>query len=109
MLHNFKIVVAANAKGDIKDIYNYVRLNDSESSAKHVLDEIEKLIFSLEVMPMRGHVPYELLRVNLSNYLELHFKPYRVIYEIEGDIVFVHCVLDGRRELSELLQRRLLR
>jgi len=109
MPKQFKVVVAATAKGDIKDIYNYIRLNDSKSSAEYVLDEIEKIIFGLEVMPMRGHVPNELLRLNLSNYLELHFKPYRVIYEIEGYVVFVHCVLDGRRELSELLQRRLLR
>ena len=31
------------------------------------------------------------------------------IYQIEGQTVFVHCVLDGRRDLQELLERRLLR
>ena len=30
-------------------------------------------------------------------------------YEIDGKKVFVHCVLDGRRDLEELLSKRLLR
>jgi toxin ParE1/3/4 len=40
---------------------------------------------------------------------EIHFKPYRIIYQIIDKRVFVHCVLDGRRDLQELLERRMLR
>jgi hypothetical protein len=47
---------------------------------------------------------------NVSVYdLEIHFKPYRIIYQIVGRTVFVHCVLDGRRAVQEMLERRLLR
>jgi len=109
MRQHYKIVIVSTAKGDIKDIYNYIRQSDTQTSAEYILDQLEKLINSLAEFPFRGHTPAELLRLNVSNFLELYFKPYRVIYEIEGDIVFVHCVLDGRRELNELLQRRLLR
>ncbi len=42
-------------------------------------------------------------------YRELHEGPYRIIYQILGQDVFMHCVLDARRELQELLQTRLLR
>ena len=44
-----------------------------------------------------------------TGYREVHFKPYRIIYEIVGRKVFIHCVLDGRRAVQELLERRLLR
>ena len=37
------------------------------------------------------------------------FKPYRIIYQIVGRKVFIHCVLDGRRNLQDILERRLLR
>ena len=60
-------------------------------------------------MPGRGHVPPELERIGVRGYLEIHFKPYRIFYQIAGRKVFVHCVLDGRRALQEVLERRLLR
>ena len=34
---------------------------------------------------------------------------YRIIYEISKKAVFIHCILDGRRDLQDLLERRLLR
>jgi len=36
-------------------------------------------------------------------------KFYVGIYQINHDEVFIHCILDGRREIQKLLQERLLR
>ena len=36
-------------------------------------------------------------------------KPYRVICEVIGRDVYIHCVLDGRRDMQSLLERRLVR
>ena len=60
-------------------------------------------------MPERGHIPPELERIGVFGFREIHFKPYRIVYEIERKGVFIHCVLDGRRDLQELLESRLLR
>jgi hypothetical protein len=38
-----------------------------------------------------------------------HLKVYRIIYQIVGLDVFVHAVLDGRRDIQELLYQRLIR
>jgi len=43
------------------------------------------------------------------NFKEIHFKPYRIIYEIINKKVFIHCVLDERRDLQEILEHRLIR
>jgi toxin ParE1/3/4 len=51
----------------------------------------------------------ELERIGVCGYREIHFKPYRIIYQIAGQKVFIHCVLDGRRAMQEILERRLLR
>ena len=64
---------------------------------------------NLESFPERGHTPPELERINLIGFFEIHFKPYRIIYQILNNNVYIHCVLDGRRELQELLEKRLLR
>ncbi len=105
----YQINLIDDAKKDLLEIYKYILEYDSRVSADYVLDSIEEICVSLDHMPERGHVLPELSRINVTNYLELHFKPYRVIYEIDGKKVFVHCILDGRRDLQDLLARRLLR
>lgn len=97
------------ARADLLGIYEYILKHDSAQSADHVFDNIEDLCCSLAEFLERGHPPPELSRLHVTHFLEIHFKPYRVIYEIEGRRVFVHCILDGRRELQDLLERRLLR
>jgi toxin ParE1/3/4 len=75
----------------------------------YVLDQLELLCLRLAELPERGHVPPELDRVGVTSYREVHLKPYRVIYELIRQDVFIHCVLDGRRDMQLLLARRLIR
>ncbi len=96
------------ASGDLYAIYRYVAINDSPVKAEHLLDNIQKAITSLETMPDRGSCPPELQRWGIFDFREVFFKPYRIIYEIKGKTVFIHAVLDGRRNCEDLLQQRLL-
>ncbi|MCP4679452.1 MAG: type II toxin-antitoxin system RelE/ParE family toxin [Deltaproteobacteria bacterium] len=106
---SFQVILTQDAEDDIFGIYKYILEHDSAHSADYVLEKLEELCHSLDRLPKRGHTPPELLRINVKTYFEVHFKPYRIIYEIEGNRVFIHCVLDGRRDLQDLLERRLLR
>jgi toxin ParE1/3/4 len=105
----YQVLLAAEAEGDIFDIYRYVLGADGRDRADHVLARLQETCRGLAQMPRRGHVPPELERVGVRGFLEVHFKPYRIIYQVVGRKVFVHAVLDGRRALQELLERRLLR
>ncbi|MBN1274189.1 MAG: type II toxin-antitoxin system RelE/ParE family toxin [Candidatus Aminicenantes bacterium] len=105
----FSVYIISDAKEDILGIYHYVSMNDSAGSAEHLLNKIEEKSMSLRKYPHRDHVPPELERIDVYNYREIHFKPYRIIYELIESNVFVHCVLDGRRSLQELLEMRLLK
>ena len=51
----------------------------------------------------------ELASLDVVNYRELLVLPYRIVYRIEKPKVFVLAVLDGRRDLRQLLSERLLR
>jgi toxin ParE1/3/4 len=105
----FSVYLLENAEQDIDDIYNYVKRNDSEDKVKQLSLNIEQTISSLQTLPLRGHYPPELERLDILEYREILFKPYRIIYEVVGEAVFIHCVLDGRRDLQDILQGRLLR
>ena len=45
----------------------------------------------------------------MTEFRELHFKPYRLIYRIMDKQVIVYCVVDGRRDMQSFLLRRLIR
>ncbi len=105
----FEVLVLPEGEDDLVDIYNYVAVHDSAGLAEKLLDTLEIKIISLNSAPERGHCVPELSRIHATGFREIHFKPYRIIYQIVGNTVFVHAVLDGRRELRVLLERRLLR
>lgn len=104
----YAVNLSQDAEEDILEIYKYVAVNDSVTNADSLFNNLFKKCLSLKDLPNRGHVPPELSGVS-DIYLEIHYKPYRIVYEISGNNVFIHCVLDGRREMKQLLEARLLR
>ena len=105
----FDVLITQDAEDDIFEIYTYIFENDGENSANYVFEKLKESCLSLISCPERGHTPPELQRINVFNYKEIHFKPYRIVYQILEKKVYVHCVFDGRRDLHEILQNRLLR
>ena len=109
MTERFEVVIAPEAERDIEDIYRYIAEHDGLVNAARVLVGIESACAKVAEFPNRGNVPKELDRLGVTEYREAHFKPYRIIYRVANRIVEVYCVLDGRRDMQSLLQRRLLR
>ena len=50
----------------------------------------------------------QLLALGIRDYRETFFKPYRIVYTVEGKRVYVSLIADGRRDMQTLLARRLL-
>lgn len=105
----YKLLTDPLAKRDMIEIFNFVAFNDSPGNPEKLLNNLEKTYKNLESLHARGHIPQELKNTGIKRFLEIHFKPYRIIYEIIDNIVYVHCVLDGRRNMQEILAERLLR
>lgn len=98
-----------DAAADLKEIYKYVLLNDSEQSADYLVDSFRRKCLELKSFPQRGHIPPELQLLHIQDFLEIHYKSYRIIYRVSRKNVLIHCILDGRRDMQKLLQERLLR
>jgi toxin ParE1/3/4 len=105
----YQVFILEDAEIDILEIYKYISINESKSQADRLTVALEKKCISLSNFAHRGHIPPELDRVSIFNYLEINYKSYRIIYQVIESNVFIHCILDGRRDLAELLHRRLLR
>jgi toxin ParE1/3/4 len=73
-----------------------------------VAERLQKAFGSLSENPHRGAYPKELLSIGVREYREIFFKPYRIIYRVIDNKVYVLFIADGRRDMQTLLQRRLL-
>ena len=105
----YPVYILPEAKGDIEDIALYMLHADGVSVAEALCTGIEEKCQSLDQYPERGHVVPELKRLGIDYFKEVHYKSYWIIYQIIDKNVFVHCVLDGRRDLRDLLAFRILR
>jgi toxin ParE1/3/4 len=72
------------------------------------LEQVEKAFSTLSEFPDRGDYPKELVSLGIREYREIFFKPYRIIYRVIDKNVYVLLIVDGRRDMQTLLQRRLL-
>lgn len=102
------VLLTGDAAADLEELFDYIDRNDSRANANHVLDQIEKAFAGLAEHPHRGAYPRELLALGIREYREVFHKPYRIIYRVMNETVYVFLVADGRRDMQKLLQRRLL-
>jgi len=107
-LKRFEVLLTADAERDLEELFDYIAEHDDPARAGRVLDRIEEAVESLGTFPERGSHPRELLSLGIRDYRQTFLKPYRVIYRVVGQRVYVYLIVDGRRDMQTLLARRLL-
>jgi toxin ParE1/3/4 len=107
-LKRFEVSLTEGAARDLEGIFDYIAEHDAPSKAGHVLDRIEEVVESLATFPERGSYPKELLSLGIRDYRQSLFGPYRVIYRVIRQRVYIYLIVDGRRDMHALLARRLL-
>jgi len=76
--------------------------------ADRIVDRIISRGESLATLSHRGRTPPELRPVADRTWLEVIESPWRILYRVVGDTVEIHAVLDGRRDLRDILLERIL-
>jgi toxin ParE1/3/4 len=105
---SFAVLLIDDAAHDLDELYDHIARHDAPEKADYVLEAIEKAFARLSEFPERGAYPKELLALGIREYREIFFKPYRIICRIMDKNVYVLLIVDGRRDMQTLLQRRLL-
>jgi toxin ParE1/3/4 len=104
----YSVLVTEDAQRDLDDIHAYIASQDGLARADAVLDGLGAVLAKLAKFPNRGEYPAELLALGMRQFRQVHYKPYRAIYQVTGSDIHVLVVADGRRDMQGLLQRRLL-
>ncbi|MBD9358897.1 type II toxin-antitoxin system RelE/ParE family toxin [Methylomonas albis] len=104
----YEALLTKGAEQDLETIYDYIAEFDSVANANYVLDALLEIVESLVNFPDRGTYPKELLGLGIQDFRQAFFKPYRIIYRVIGQKVYIVLITDGRRDIQALLSRRLL-
>lgn len=103
----YKIEWAPVAVRDLDDILEYVALHDGPERAGRLYARIRGPD-TLSKFPRRCRVVPELRDLGITEYRELIFAPFRLFFRIRGRVVSIVGVLDGRRDIEEILIKRAL-
>jgi len=95
------------AINDLSRILEYLAIDDFMAAQKVYL-RIKEKAKKLEILPFRGRVIPELKELNIESYREIIENPWRIIYKVENNVVFVLSVIDGRRNVEDILLERFL-
>jgi plasmid stabilization system protein ParE len=103
-----RVVWTEAATVDLVEIVSFVA-QEAPANARQLLVRLRSKAESLERSPQRGRVVPELGVTGTRAWRELVVKPYRLVYRVRSGIVLVAAVIDGRRDLEDLLLERLTR
>jgi len=106
--HPFTVVWTKTAEADLECIVDFIA-DGSIDAAYTVFTRIREQGVTLANFPRKGRVVPELHLHGITQYHELVIPPWRIIYRIDGDTVYVTSVFDSRRNLEDLLLERVSR
>ena len=107
-IRQYEVLSTRGAEQDLELIYDYIVESDCKANADSVLDRLLEVVENLATFPSRGTWPKELVAVGIREYRQAIFKPYRVIYRVIEQKVYIYLIADGRRDMQSLLMHRLL-
>ncbi len=105
----FRVVILESAEQDLKELRAYILKNFSMETWRTSYTKIKEAIRHLKNFPQTGSIPDELEKLNITQYRQVISGMNRIIYEVRQDVIYIHIVADARRDMSTLLNKRLVR
>jgi toxin ParE1/3/4 len=104
-----KTVFLDPVRQDLRDFRRYVIGKFGGTAWAATRNGIADAIARIEAAPRDGATPPELVDFRMSGYYEVLSGTNRIIYKVDGDMIYVHLVVDARSDLQDILARRLFR
>ncbi|MCI5149733.1 MAG: type II toxin-antitoxin system RelE/ParE family toxin [Candidatus Electrothrix sp. MAN1_4] len=105
MTKRYEVIWTKTAENDLLKIIEYIAQNNPANSIR-VLKKIKKQTEDLYHSPKRCRIVPELYDQGISQYREMIITPWRIMYRISDDTVYVLSVLDSRRNIEDILLKR---
>lgn len=93
---------------DLLAIISYQKTKYGLEKAKAVYESIQKCVSSLLNFPQKRRIVPELHSIGITSYHELIENPWRIIYRITDKTVYIVTLLDSRRNVEEVLYKKVI-
>ena len=107
MAKKYNIKWTAPARDDLNELIDYISVANLDYAVK-ILDAIEENVKKLNMFPNRYRIVPELETCGYLIYREIIVEYWRVIFRIENNFVYIMLVIDGRRNLEDILLKKIL-
>jgi toxin ParE1/3/4 len=104
-----RIVWTEAALQDMESILGYIFAHDSLAAAERIHARLLAAVETLTDNPERCRIVPELDKIGISDFRELINRPYRICFRVHGSQVVLVSILDGRRDLEQILLDRALK
>jgi len=104
----YEVVWTQIAEEDLTAIIKYIQ-SDNPVAAKDSLQRIRAKASNLDSLPERGRIVPELRQQGILQYRELIVPPWRMIYRISDNLVYVLAIFDSRQNIEDVLLDRMIR
>ena len=105
-MKQYEVYLSFLAETDIKEIFTYY-YEENEDFALKLLEKLKNKVFSLKAFPLKGKIVPELEKQGIIKYRQLIEGNYRIIFSVKENNVYVHAIIDSRRNLEEILLLKL--
>jgi toxin ParE1/3/4 len=104
-----KYRVLPTAQIGIDELRSYVVRTFGWETWRQTSAQLQETIAQIRRFPDSGHVPVELEGFADDTIRQVLSGKNRIIYQVRDDILYLHLVVDTRRDLQSLLHRIVLR
>jgi plasmid stabilization system protein ParE len=106
MAEKYRIIWSQTAVQDLDSLIEYITRQGDVLNARKVYHSLMKKIEGLRRYPLRCRVIPEMREIGVLEFREVIAKPYRIFFRLHRRHVVLVGVLDGRRDLQEVLIQR---
>jgi len=96
-----------DAVSDFDNIIDYI-FRENKTNAKNIYLAIKEQCQDLDYFPFRERIVPELEALGFTDYREIIYKRWRIIYSVESKNVYLLLILDSRQDIQEQLVYRIL-
>jgi addiction module RelE/StbE family toxin len=104
----YLVNMSKNAEDDLNEIILFISQNNPQTALK-ILEKIQAKMNTLDHYPYRGAYVPELLARNIKDYRQITESPWKIIYKVADNIVNILAIIDSRRNLQDILVKKLLK
>jgi plasmid stabilization system protein ParE len=97
-----------NSENDLAEIIMFIA-QDNPQNAIRIMEKIKAKINILDHFPYKGVYVPELLKKNIKDYRQIIENPWKIIYRIDENLVSILMIIDSRRNLQDILIKKLLK